>query len=80
MAKKSDSIKQTIYDIKDAVVDTTEDTNELCLHFPNSEEDVEPIKLTDIFKEFIGEEISFKLGGSVKITNELFLNTDDSEY
>lgn len=80
LAKKSDIIKHTIYDIKDAVVDVIEDTNELCLSFPNSEEDIGSIKLTDIFREFIGEEVSFKLGGSVKVTNELFPNTDDSEY
>ena len=64
---KTDNTKQVIYDIKSAVLDT-DDTGVLTL----SNEEIGVVALNNILAEYLGKEIDFKIGGAVKISENIF--------
>lgn len=69
---KTDNTRQIVIDIKAAVLDIN-NKSELVL----SNDDIGEVRINDIFAQYIGKEIDFKIGGFVKISSNMFDGEDE---
>mgnify|MGYP000933576373 CR=1 FL=1 len=67
MASKTDNTKQTIFDLKAVILDLDDEGNKILTN-----EEIGTIKIKNLLEEFLGQEIDFKIGGDLKISNDMF--------
>lgn len=70
MASKTDNTKQTIYSIVGARVEKIDGDGELFL--VNEDVIPEPINIMNMFKQYEGQVIDIKLGGTTPVSGSMF--------